>query len=255
MLTSLFITRRHSVSEGARVGTSSSLRGPRSRGVGAAALDACGMRRSWGGTRGASDGQNARCGGPAHPPGVEGAWGARGSAHDDASFSVRGVQHKCPRVTLGRRRRRTGGQRVGLGTRGACHSGAQHVTQHPNISLESTPRPSHPAEPPWLCRARQNLPEVSGERPRSEHCPGFPRTLPRGMIRGCPHRVAMPGGCRASPHPTHAAPAWRWLRWGARQGPGDAGDAARGWPGHAEPGRKPLREGSSGLTNKSLSRL
>lgn len=41
------------------------------------------------------------------------------------------------------------GQCTGLDTHGPCHSSAQCITQHPNISLESSPPPHRPAKPPW----------------------------------------------------------------------------------------------------------
>lgn len=204
---------------------------------------------------------------------VGGAWGSVPGARrvprrfrcamlDTQRVVTRGVQHTVP--TSGTARgtrcttRCTGGQCMGRDTRGTCHSGARCITQHPPFAQAPRHLPGeHPCtSPPRQATTGSAMPsttslEVSGERPQSKHHPGFPVMLPHRLLRGCPHQGAMPGSCRASPHP-HALSVRRWLRRGARRGRGTQGTPLAGRPGRAEPGRKPLREGSSGLTNKSL---
>lgn len=218
-------------------------------------------------------------GGLAHHPGVwdmwglgSGAWGsAYGAQHAlHASFSVHaalvhGVQHAVPAsdVTHGTRCTARGSpwmMHTGLDTRGPCHSGGSVQPTAPNhppstqtspwrAPLHLTPLPSHPG----LCHGQHNLPGgIWGGAPKQAP-PWFFQARSHAGCSGVPTALqVMPGGCRASPHPTHTSSVWHWLRRGARQGQGTQGTLPAGWPGRAEPGRKPLQEGSSGLTNKSL---
>lgn len=124
--------------------------------------------------------------------------------------------------------------------------------KHPDISLESTPAPHHPVKPPRALPCPAQPPwRYLGRGPEASTTPVSQSCSHTRLLRGCPHQGAMPGSCRASPHP-HALSVQHWLRRGARRGRGTQGTPLAGRPGRAEPGRKPLREGSSGLTNKSL---
>lgn len=203
MLTSLFITRRHSISEGARAGTSSSVRGPRfcrgdARAPRATALDAC----------------------------VDGC-------------SVLSAQS----VTLPRR----------------PAARWEQAWQRPTITPAPNRRPRTPGEHrPERCRARRNLPVDIWAEVWKKASAAAAATVFQAWLRcSRPRQPATPGSLRREnrvevpgiPASRHGAALVAVGGYGQSRG---MQGGTRRQPGDAEPGRKPLQEGSSGLTNKSL---
>lgn len=187
MLTSLFITRRHSGSEGARAGAS------RGR-------DSCGMRRAGRTERGTEVLMLGVLGAGSleHHPGLRdtrgSAFRAWGSTHGTAQGTP--CTTRGPRWTMPRAHNAWGGHCVGLGTRGICHS-----TQ----------------KPPWraphhLSKPSTTSPRCQGRGPRIKEQPRFSKHAPTAAAPGVPtsHPSAGGHGGHGGPCQGVAGPRWAW---------------------------------------------
>lgn len=127
---------------------------------------------------------------------------------------------------------------------------ASHSTQTPpwRAPLHLTTPPSHHG----LCHGQHNLPGGIWGQALKQAAPRFSKQAPTQAALGVPTPSGdawrLPSLTTSHPHTSRGALAVA----GDTAGRGDTGTPAAGQPGCAEPGRKPLQEGSSGLTNKSL---